>query len=33
MYFQKVFVDENGLMSYGPDFDDSYRRARRVLCC
>ena len=27
MYFQKEFVDEGGLMSYGQDFDDLYRRA------
>ena len=27
IYFQKEFVDEGGLMSYGPDFDDLYRRA------
>jgi putative ABC transport system substrate-binding protein len=27
IYFQKEFVDEGGLMSYGPDFADLYRRA------
>jgi putative tryptophan/tyrosine transport system substrate-binding protein len=27
MYFQKEFVDEGGLMSYGADFGDLYRRA------
>jgi putative ABC transport system substrate-binding protein len=27
MYFQKEFVDEGGLMSYGADFVDLYRRA------
>ncbi len=27
IYFQKEFADEGGLMSYGPDFDDLYRRA------
>jgi len=26
IYFQKEFVDEGGLMSYGTDFDDLYRR-------
>jgi putative ABC transport system substrate-binding protein len=27
IYFQKEFVDEGGLMSYGAGFDDLYRRA------
>ena len=27
IYFQKEFVDEGGLMSYGASFDDLYRRA------
>jgi len=27
IYFQKEFVDEGGLMSYGPDTADLYRRA------
>jgi len=27
IYFQKEFVDEGGLMSYGTDFDELYRRA------
>jgi putative tryptophan/tyrosine transport system substrate-binding protein len=26
IYFQKEFVDEDGLMSYGVDYDDLYRR-------
>jgi putative ABC transport system substrate-binding protein len=31
MYFDRVFVDAGGLMSYGPDFPDTYRRtANRV---
>jgi ABC-type uncharacterized transport system substrate-binding protein len=27
IYFQKEFVDEGGLMSYGVDFDELFRRA------
>jgi putative tryptophan/tyrosine transport system substrate-binding protein len=27
IYFQKEFVDDGGLMSYGVDYDDLYRRA------
>jgi hypothetical protein len=27
IYFQREFVDEGGLMSYGEDFDDLFRRA------
>jgi putative ABC transport system substrate-binding protein len=27
IYFQKEFVDEGGLMSYGADYDDLYRHA------
>jgi putative ABC transport system substrate-binding protein len=27
IYFQKEFVDEGGLMSYGTDYEDLYRRS------
>ena len=27
IYSQKEYIDEGGLMSYGTDFPDSYRRA------
>lgn len=27
IYFQKEFADEGGLMSYGVDYDDLFRRA------
>jgi ABC-type uncharacterized transport system substrate-binding protein len=27
IYFQKEFVDEGGLMAYGADYEDLYRRA------
>jgi len=27
IYFQKEFVDEGGLMSYGVDFDDLFRKS------
>ena len=27
MYYQKEFVDEGGLMFYGADYEDLYRRA------
>jgi putative ABC transport system substrate-binding protein len=27
IYFQRVFVDSGGLISYGPDFFAQYRRA------
>jgi putative tryptophan/tyrosine transport system substrate-binding protein len=26
IYFQKEFVDQGGLMSYGADYDDLYRK-------
>lgn len=31
VYFQKVFVTGNGLLSYGADFADQYRRAARYV--
>jgi putative tryptophan/tyrosine transport system substrate-binding protein len=31
IYFQKEFVDEGGLMSYGVDFDDLYRKAAQYV--
>ena len=31
IYFQKEFVDEGGLMSYGVDYTDLYRRAARYV--
>ena len=27
IYFQKEFVDEGGLMSYGADYEDLFRKA------
>jgi putative ABC transport system substrate-binding protein len=27
IYFQKEFVDDGGLMSYGADYDDLFRKA------
>jgi putative ABC transport system substrate-binding protein len=27
IYYQKEFVDEGGLMSYGADFDDMFRKS------
>ena len=30
IYFQKEFVDEGGLMSYGVDYDDLYRKAAHL---
>ena len=31
IYYQKAFVDEGGLMSYGTDFDDLYRKAAQYV--
>src|SRR5262245_46235124 len=31
IYFQRIFVTEGGLMSYGADFFDQYRRAVRYV--
>jgi putative ABC transport system substrate-binding protein len=31
IYFQKEFVDEGGLMSYGADYDDQYRKAAHYM--
>jgi putative ABC transport system substrate-binding protein len=31
MFFSKEFVDNGGLMSYGPSFPDSYRRAAKYV--
>jgi putative ABC transport system substrate-binding protein len=31
IYFQKEFVDEGGLMSYGTDHDDLFRKAAQYL--
>jgi len=31
MFYSKEFVDAGGLMSYGPSFPDSYRRAARYV--
>ena len=31
IYFQKEFVDDGGLMSYGPDYDDQYRKTAQYV--
>jgi putative ABC transport system substrate-binding protein len=31
IYFQKEFVDEGGLMSYGPDYEDLFRKAAQYV--
>jgi putative tryptophan/tyrosine transport system substrate-binding protein len=31
IYFQKEFVDEEGLMFYGPDYEDLYRKAAQYV--
>ena len=31
IYFQKEFVDEGGLMSYGVDYDDLFRKAAQYV--
>jgi len=31
IYFEKEFVDEGGLMSYGADYDDLFRRSAHYI--
>jgi putative ABC transport system substrate-binding protein len=31
IYFQKEFVDEGGLMSYGADYEDLFRKAAQYV--